>query len=137
MLKFRKLGDSVLIGAINHIAFESYNFDETVRFYSTVLGYSVKNEIVQDGLRTVFLEKELCCDIEVIECKKPLEVGHPYGHLAFNVDNVMLVQEELARKGITIYDEYEDLPMFNTRVLKLIDPNGIIIALRQDLIQDS
>lgn len=124
------------IKRLNHIAIATSKFEETIQFYRDVLGFTGSDPSPERGLRMIFLYGKDGVNFEIVELGPGEEnscVFDGKNHIAFDVDDVKRVQEELTKKGVPLLCEMEDLPAFHTRVIKIRDPNHIVIALRQNI----
>lgn len=54
-------------------------------------------------------------------------------HIAFDVDDVAAAEAALRGKGVEILLPCTDMEVFNTRVVKCRDPNGMVVSFRKDL----
>lgn len=124
------------IKRLNHFAIATAQFDKTIQFYRDILGFAETAPVEEGGLRTSFLYCRDGVGFEIIE----LDAGEraalmPDGknHIAFDVDDVKVTHAELSARGAPLLGAIEDLPEFHTRLIKLKDPNNIVIALRQDI----
>lgn len=126
------------ITGVNHFAIGTYCFDRTIAFYRDYLEFQEESSWSEDGLRTVFLSKPGVCRLEIIEKKdectdQPSACGGMFEHIAMDVADVRATEEELLQKGAAIATACREIPVSNTRVTMLTDPNGISIALREDI----
>ena len=124
------------IKRLNHVAIATARFEETIQFYRNVLGFTWSGPPPEGGQRTVFLYGQEGVCFEIVELRPGEENACVFAgknHIAFDVDDVKSVREELAEKGVPLLCEMEDPPAFHTRVIKIKDPNHIVIALRQNI----
>lgn len=120
---------------LNHFAITTCELDETIRFYHDVLGFTVESVLDDEHTRTVFMAKNGVCRIELIK-KKPQSdtTMGMFDHIAIDVDDVRGMEERLRSSGVEILQTSTEISASNTRLLKLLDPNGICIALREDIV---
>jgi len=128
-----------MIKSIEHVAITVKNFDESLDFYTRILGFSIAwtSEIRERGLKIAFLESEQA-KIEifgVIDDKaiagptlKDTETG--LKHFCLVVDDMDGIYQKLKKYGVNFSlepKESED----GSKFAVFTDPNGIIVQLRQ------
>lgn len=125
------------IKGINHIAVRTNDLAQSVEFYTRLLGFRYSHECEDEQMRYVFLTHE---QIGTLELLRPHDQtaervsGHAgVDHIALDVEDVAQIEREMRKMNVELDAPYEDLPLFHTRVLKLQDPNHVVIALRQDI----
>lgn len=121
------------ITGMNHFAILTNSIDETVSFYEAVLGFKLY-DCVKDlnNVRHMFLKRDGFAEIELIEGNPDRTAVAAFSHLALDVSDVDEAIEFLESAHITI-KENAVLEEFNTRMISIEDPNGIVIALRKNL----
>ena len=126
------------IKKINHIAIHTNALEETVEFYAKTLGFTVSSFSQDDQFHYVFMELDSVCTLELFRSRQSESLADKgqtgVDHLAFDVDNVKAAELELLSQGVELEKPCAELPQFNTRLLMIKDPNGISIALREDLL---
>lgn len=103
-----------MIGIIDHVGIAIKNLDETLKFYEDVLGIKCSGqEVVEEQkVKVAFLplgESE----IELLEsttedgpiAKFIEKKGEGIQHIAFRVDDIEKILEELKAKGVRLIDE--------------------------------
>ena len=132
-----------MIKKIDHIGIMTNDLNESVEFYTDVLGFSVssKIEMAEAGLSAVFVEKD-GSKIELMKCRGKnvpkrsegvkLKIGGgsiPINdHITFSVDDIEATTNELKSKGVVFNLE----PMQLEGGMKLAtfkDPEGVVIEL--------
>lgn len=124
------------LNKIHHIAIIASNYEVSKNFYVNILGFKVIRENYRKDRNSYKLDLKIGdSEIELFsmnECPKRLTRPEACGlrHLAFYVDNIEEVIEELNSKGIVTepirIDEYTDkkFTFFN-------DPDGLPLELHE------
>jgi len=123
---------------LNHIAINTKNLEDTLAFYHDVLGFETGKTQQTDTFASTFLCKPNVCDIEIIHtlgdaAKSEILSNNLVDHIAFDVDDVRKHEEELKKTGLTIETGCTEMIELNTRLMKIRDPNGICISLRENI----
>ena len=126
------------IKGLNHLAINTCDIEESIAFYRDILGFHLESIQAGNDIKTAFMLKDGVCKIEIIEkhdCAGETRRPEPtmVDHIAFDLDHVEAMEKELRSLGVTITEPFAELKEFNTRVLKIYDPSGICIALREDI----
>ena len=132
-----------MIKTIDHIGIMTNDLQQSVKFYTDVLGFSVsrKIEMAEAGLSAVFVEK----DGSTIELMKYLGKNVPNrsegaelkiggssipinDHISFSVDDIESTVSEFKEKGI-IFDLDPIQLEGGMKLASFKDPNGVQIEL--------
>ena len=107
------------------------NIDESVRFYTDILGFSVVNQmegwaaVQKDGLELMFtLPNE----------HVPFEKSHFTGSIYFNVDDVETIWEKLKGRVKVVYD-LETFP-YGMKEFAILDGNGYLLQFGQPIAEN-
>lgn len=131
-----------MIAKIDHIGIAVANLDETVKFYSEMLGMKVaKTEThAEQKVKVAFLpvgdtELELLepTDPESAIAKHIKNKGEGIQHIAFKVENVEQAVADLKAKGMRFVDEKPRIGAGNTKIVFLHPKNtyGVLVELVQ------
>jgi glyoxylase I family protein len=123
----------VKIGRIDHIAINTANIDESIKFYRDLLGLRQGKTVKFDDFDLTYFEMPGGGSLELFDYrgKNPRnaraddEAG--LRHLAFTVEGVVKHESELRRAGVKITLPTTELPSLGARVLLFLDPNGVTI----------
>ncbi len=132
-----------MIKKIDHIGIMTNDLQQSVEFYTDVLGFSVsrKIEMAEAGLSAVFVEK----DGSTIELMKyqgknvpnrskgaELKIGGSSipinDHISFSVDDIESTVTEFKEKGVK-FDLEPMLLEGGMKIASFKDPNGVLIEL--------
>ncbi|VVB90232.1 Methylmalonyl-CoA epimerase [uncultured archaeon] len=132
-----------MIKKIDHIGIMTNDLNESVEFYTDVLGFSVsgKIEMAEAGLSAVFVEKggskieimkfrgkNVPKRSEVVKIKIGTSLIPINDHITFSVDDIEATVTQIKEKGIVFQLE----PIQLEGGIKLAffkDPNGVLIEL--------
>jgi lactoylglutathione lyase len=115
-----------------HTSITVKNMDESIAFYSDVLGMTLasRREIKQNNAEIAFLEtKGTNHRIELTwwKDKKDYAEGDQLDHMAFGVNNLESTVESMRARGVEIAKEPYSLG--SSRIAFIKDPNGIWLEL--------
>lgn len=132
-----------MIKTIDHIGIMTNDLQQSVEFYTDVLGFSVsrKIEMAEAGLSAVFVEKD-GSKIELMKYRGKNVANRSEGaelkiggssipindHISFSVDDIESTVTEFKEKGV----KFDLEPMQLEGGMKLAsfkDPNGVLIEL--------
>ncbi len=132
-----------MIKRIDHIGIMTNDLDQSVEFYTDVLGFSVSNkiEMAEAGLSAVFVEKD-GSKIELMKCRGKnipersegvkLKMGEgsiPINdHITFSVDDIDATVTQIKKKGLVFHLEPIQLEG-GMKLASFKDPNGVMIEL--------
>jgi glyoxylase I family protein len=124
-----------MIRYVDHVAITVKDLAQSIEFYKK-LGFSVLRESESPSQKMVFVGNGLC-ELELFEIKNgvakdvpPLK-GDEVGikHIAFHVDDIEGVVEEMKKKGVTFTTEIRRSGSRASIFFK--DPNDTILQLLQ------
>ncbi|NJD53013.1 MAG: VOC family protein [Candidatus Methanoperedens sp.] len=132
-----------MIKKIDHIGIITNDLDQSVGFYTDVLGFSIfsRIEMAEAGLSAVFVEKN-GSKIELMKCRGKnvpersegvkLKIGEGSipidDHITFSVDDIEATVSQIKKKGIVFHLEPVQLEG-GMKLAFLKDPNGVLIEL--------
>lgn len=121
---------------IDHVEILPYDVDRTMKFYTEILGFKLKNRIAINKpplKEVIYLQLSdsvielVCVENPQKREKLPQEVG--FCALAMEVEDMQKALEYLQEKGVKIHLPAVDLgDSFRAEVL---DPDSLVIELRQ------
>jgi len=117
-----------------HTSITVKDMDESIRFYTEKLGMSLqsKREIKQNDAEIAFLGIEGTdhkIELTWWRTKKDYTEGDQLDHIAFGVEDLSLLVENLRGMGVEIAREPYSLGPGSSRIAFIKDPNGIWIEL--------
>jgi len=117
-----------------HTSITVKDMDESIRFYTEKLGMSLqsKREIKQNNAEIAFLGIEGTdhkIELTWWRTKKDYTDGDQLDHIAFGVEDLSLLVENLRGMGVEIAREPYSLGPGSSRIAFINDPNGIWIEL--------
>jgi catechol 2,3-dioxygenase-like lactoylglutathione lyase family enzyme len=124
--------------AFNHFAIKTVNYQASLVFYRDILGFTQLGTV--DTEEAIFTNLMIPggCVLELVHahkseksadlCAEPL-----VDHIAFDVDDVAAAEEALRKRSVDILLSCTDVEVFNTRVVKCKDPNGVVVSFRKDI----
>lgn len=141
--------------SIRHTGLVVLDLDRSIEFYTTFFSLTVANRMIEKGeyiekltgisgaiIEWVKLKDENGCILELLHYHSPdicNEIGLPASnnlgcsHVAFTVDDIDYVFDELKKRGLG----YKSEPLISTdgrvRVMYAHDPDGIIIEIVQEI----
>ncbi len=127
------------IKTIDHIAISTVDIEESIRFYSEVMGFTLLKRIPNGDNALVYLKIDDTTTIELFDHEKEIRhYDHPddasgLTHIAFNVDNINEWNEHLKKHNVEFTLPLCSLEHIGKSVLLFKDPNSAIIELMEDL----
>ncbi len=129
-----------MIGKVDHIGIAVSNLDESVKFYSEILGLALHGtEVVEEQKVKVAFLPVGDTEVELLEATSPespiakfIEAkGQGVQHIAFRVENIEAALEEMKAKGIRLIDEKPRYGAGGARIAFLHpkSTNGVLIEL--------
>lgn len=131
-----------MISKIDHIGIAVANLDETVKFYSEMLGMKVEKTETHAGqkVKVAFLPVG-DTELELLESTDPegaiakfiKSKGEGIQHIAFRTENIEKAILELKEKGMRFIDEKPRIGAGNAKVVFLHPKNtyGVLVELVQ------
>ncbi len=132
-----------MIKTIDHIGIMTNDLQQSVEFYTDVLGFSVsrKIEMAEAGLSAVFVEKD-DSKIELMKCRgknvprrsevAKLRIGMSSipinDHITFSVDDIEATVTQIKEKGVVFNLEPVQLEG-GMKLASFKDPGGVLIEL--------
>lgn len=126
---------------LDHTMIRVTDLDKSIDFYTRIMGMKVlrKNEYPGGRFTNVFVgfgpenettTLELTNNWDITE---PYAKGDAYGHLAFNVDDVVAAMAYLEAEGVQVKSPAKAMN-HGTRMLGFVfDPDGYVIELNEPL----
>lgn len=126
---------------LDHTMLRVANLEKSLDFYIDIMGMKIlrRNDYPEGKFTNVFIgfgPENVTTTLELTHNWDNEEVytkGDAYGHIAFNVDDVVAAMEYLEDKGVTIKSPAKPMN-HGTRMLGFIfDPDGYVIELNEPL----
>ncbi|MFD1009461.1 lactoylglutathione lyase [Oceanisphaera ostreae] len=126
---------------LDHTMIRVTDLDKSLDFYTRIMGMTLlrKNDYPSGRFTNVFIGFGPENDTTTLELThnwdttEPYEKGTAYGHLAFNVKNVLSAMQYLEQEGVAIRSPAKQMN-HGTRMLGFIyDPDGYIIELNEPI----
>jgi catechol 2,3-dioxygenase-like lactoylglutathione lyase family enzyme len=124
------------ITGFNHFAIKTVDYKASLAFYRDTLGFAQLETVDTEEAMFTNLLIPGGCVLELVDSHRggAGPAGEPLvDHIAFDVDDVAAAESALRGKGVDIVLPCTDMEVFNTRVVKCRDPNGMIVYFRKDL----
>jgi catechol 2,3-dioxygenase-like lactoylglutathione lyase family enzyme len=126
------------ITGFNHFAIRTVDYQASLAFYRDILGFTQLETVDTEEAMFTNLLMPGGCVLEFVYAhqggKGADQRGEPLvDHIAFDVDDVEAAEEVLRRHGVDIVLSCTDMEIFNTRVVKCKDPNGVVVSFRKDI----
>ena len=115
------------------------NIDESLRFYTELMGMSLSHKKRLDDCELYFLDDESkCCQLELTYNDETpqdgYENGNAFGHFAFAVDSLAEFGKKLTEMGYEYLYEPFDLNGKGTMIAFVKDPDGNEIELIEKVV---
>lgn len=125
---------------VHHIAINTRDISESIKFYEDVLGLERGETVEFEDFTLVYFNvfgggklelfdyrgKDLC-----LSKKNEMKIG--LRHIAFEVENILDYEKKLRKKGVKIVLPLTTLPQIGSKVLLFVDPNDVTIELCEPL----
>jgi len=127
------------INQIDHIAVNTVDIDESVKFYSEVLGFKELKRIPNGDNVLVYMQINDISTIELFDHEKKInysehdENASGTAHIALSVNDIKAWNEHLIRHNVVFTLSLCALEHLKKNVLLFKDPNGVVIELSEDL----
>lgn len=125
-------------GGFHHIAINTADFDNTVKFYTEILGFKIALSWSKDGNRATTLDAGdgACLEVFEVSSATSKEVG-PFIHAALRTTRCDDVIERVRTAGMEIVKEPTDVVLQSTpsvpaRIAFFKGPNGELFELFQN-----
>jgi lactoylglutathione lyase len=126
----------VLIMKYLHTMIRVNNLEESIRFYSEVLGMKLlsKNEYPEGKFTLAFLgygnsKQDPCVELTYNWDKSTYNLGDAFGHLAYGVSDIYKTCETIKKAGGKVVREPGPMKHGSTVIAFIEDPNGYKIEL--------
>lgn len=126
-------------GGIHHISLTVNNFDETVDFYTGVLGFTKAIVFTMNGLRAIMMDTGNGSYLEVFECDEEISsIEGTLRHVALNAADVEDVLTRVRAAGMEITVEPKEVifpgtPDIPVRIAFFRGPGKELVELLQYL----
>ncbi|WP_290702832.1 lactoylglutathione lyase [Amphritea sp.] len=126
---------------LDHTMIRVADLEKSLDFYIRIMGMKIlrKNEYPDGRFTNVFIgygPENKTTTIEITnnwDIKTPYDKGEAYGHIAFNVEDVLAAMKYLEAEGVIIKSPAKSMN-HGTRMLGFVfDPDGYIIELNEPL----
>jgi len=127
------------INQIDHIAINTVDIEESVKFYSEVLRFQELRRIPNGDSVLVYMQINDTNTIELFDHEKKIDyTEHPENasgaaHIALSVNDINAWNEHLIKHNVTFTLPLCALEHLKKNVLLFKDPNGVVIELSEDL----
>ena len=124
---------AIMIKAIGHVAFDAYKFEETLDFYTRVLGFPQMFELLNDKgeLWIVYLKISDTVYLELFpKTGEPKTGGSSFSHLCLEVENIEGVVTDIESKGAVVHVQVQTGKDGNKQAWTR-DPEGNAIELME------
>jgi lactoylglutathione lyase len=124
-----------MIKKMEHTAIMASDLDESIDFYTNILGFSLRSRGIKGNRREIaflFLESDPTHEIELILDLVPLGNYDEKGivnHLAFRVEDVNLAITYFKDKGITFDTDEPTVSLDGSKTIFLYGPNKELLQL--------
>ena len=129
----------MIIGAIDHIAINTADIGESIRFYRDVLGLRQGKTVEFDDFDVTYFELPGGGSLELFDYKgknprtKRADDEAGLRHIAFSVKDVAKHESELRKAGVEVTLPTTELPSLGARVLLFLDPSGVTVEFCEKL----
>ena len=127
------------INRFDHIAVYTKDIDESVRFYSEVLGLKESRRVPNGDNVLVYMQINEHSAIELFDHEKPIRYAEHdddtsgTAHFALDVTDIQAWNDHLIKHNVTFTVPLCRLEHLGKNVLLFKDPNGTIIELCEDI----
>lgn len=122
------------VRGFNHLAIQTLDLEASIHFYRDVLGL-IQDDTVDSGESSstnFFVPDGSFVELLCTRAPRSAGAGSTVDHIAFDVDDVEAAERALRQAGVEIVQATTTLERFKSRVVKCLDPNGVVLAFRQD-----
>ncbi len=121
---------------VHHIAINTRDINESIKFYEDVLGLERGETVEFEEFTLVYFNVFGGAKLELFDYRgkdlclgKKNEVSVGLRHVAFEVENIVDYEKKLREKGVKIVLPLTTLPQIGSKVLLFVDPNDVTIEL--------
>ena len=127
------------INHVQHLAVNTKNIEESVAFYRDILGFTETSRA--DMGDSILVYMHVCGDtyMELFDLKGNVvdedaaENRRGLRHIAFDVDNLYEWNDFLKEKNIPFILDVVEMPIIGKRAILVLDPNGTVVELCENL----
>ena len=123
------------LNGVHHIAVSTLDIDQSLQFYTEMLGFKEESRADMGPLTLVYLKVADGCYMELFDLRgacvkgeKPEEV-QGLRHIAFDVTDIEQWNADLKAKQADFVMELELLGPIGKNCLMIRDPNGVVVEL--------
>lgn len=126
------------IDRIDHIAINTLDIEESVRYYQEMFGFQEVNRADMGECVLVYLEINPGSYLELFDLKGACERGNVpetmqgLRHIAFHVDDIKAWEKSLKEKNAKFLMELTRMEPIRKDGILIQDPNGAVIELSAD-----
>ncbi|MEA4895580.1 MAG: VOC family protein [Oscillospiraceae bacterium] len=126
------------IDKVDHIAINTINIEESVRYYSDLFGFRETDRADMGSCVLVYMQICPGAYLELFDLKgNTAEGGTPENlqglrHIAFHVDDIKAWEKALKEKEADFVMEITRMEQIRKDAILVRDPNGVIIELSAD-----
>jgi glyoxylase I family protein len=136
------MGSNMRFKRIDHVEIVPHDIDNTIRFYSKILGFTIRERVKVEVLQAMqgHTVEEVAyltlgnTTVELIKVLDPTDTRHDpwsigYRMIALEVDDMDETVGYLQEKGVAI--TFGPVTLGTAKRAEITDPNGLPIELRQ------
>jgi glyoxylase I family protein len=129
-------GTIMNLNQLHHVAIIVSDYNKSKHFYVDILGFQILRETIREDIGDIKLDLLFGeSELEIFYKKdSPKRITNPEAcglrHLAFKVDNIESIVDELNEKGITCEDIRYDT-VTNKKMTFFRDPDGLPLELHE------
>lgn len=127
------------INGIDHIAINTVDINQSVKFYTEVMGFELIKRVPNGDNTLVYMKINESSTIELFDHEKDIKYSeHPENasgtaHIALGVSGIKEWNEHLKKHNVEFTLPLCALGHLGKNVLLFKDPNGVVIELSEDL----
>ena len=127
------------LNQVHHIAINTLNIEESVRFYQRMFGFAEVSRADMGACILVYLKVAENTFLELFDLKGACEEGsvpenlQGLRHIAFDVTYIEAWDRSLKEKGAEFTMELCAMEPIGKKGLLIRDPNGVIVELCEDI----
>ena len=125
---------------VDHIAINTLEIEESIHFYSNILGFRLDNKVDFEGETLVYVWVNETTRMELCDLRGKCTKKQPYNttegglrHIAFDVDDLFSWEKYLEENNVPFELKMTELPNLGKRALLIYDPSGTCVELCCDL----
>ncbi len=123
----------------DHIAVNTVDINESVRFYTDVLGLTETRRVPNGDNTLVYMKVNDTSAVELFDHEQPISYSEAapnksgVGHFCLSVTDIEAWNEHLKKHNVEFTLPLCALSHLGKKVLLFKDPNGVVIELCEDL----